>query len=296
MLSYQHVYHAGNHADVLKHITLMSMLKKLTVKSKPMFYLDTHAGSGVYHLNSEQALKNSEANTGIKNLNDSANHLEGLIADYLTVVAPYQQSSQYPGSPMIADELLRDHDTAFACELHPQAFNELQTNSKHSIIKAQNRNGFEALKAMLPPSPNRGMVLIDPPYENAEEYTQVLEQMKVAVKRWPIGSYAIWYPLLSPQRVDYKSGEIVANPKAKLSKLMLASLAELPVKSVLNVYFSPSSPSPKTGMYGSGMCILNPPWQLAEELEELIQQLCSCLSDDANEYCGVSWLKTEAQK
>ncbi len=276
-------------------MTLMCILKKLTIKPKPLFFLDTHAGSGVYQLDSAQAKKNAEADSGINSITSAIKHPSELIADYLGIIAPYQQSKQYPGSPMIADELLRSNDKAFACELHPQAFEELKSNSRHSVIKAQNRNGFEALKAMLPPSPNRGMVLIDPPYESAGEYTQLIEHMELAVKRWPIGTYAIWYPLLSPQRVEHKTGNIVSNPKSKLSHSMLNVLADLPVKSILNVYFSPVGPRSDVGMYGSGMCILNPPWQLAEELKGLVQDLQTHLSSEANEHCGVSWLKTEGE-
>lgn len=303
MLSYQHSFHAGNHADVLKHLTLVAVLERLNIKPKPYFYLDTHAGDGVYALDSAQALQNSEASTGVLSLTQSDAAMLGaskgqhenseLMQTYLNIVNKYAVDQQYPGSPMVANALLRRGDKAFAGELHPQAFEALQLNCHRTGIKPQHRDGFAMLNAMLPPTPNRGAVLVDPPYESMSEYQQVIDAITKAVKRWPIGIYMIWYPLLSPTRVDRKTNEIVSNPKASFSDNMLSQLALLNVKSVLNIQFCSASPSAEVGMYGSGICILNPPWHLDSDLKEILATLRDNLPSDNQQRSKVEWLKTE---
>jgi 23S rRNA (adenine2030-N6)-methyltransferase len=300
VLSYQHSFHAGNHADVLKHLTLVAVLERLNIKTKPFFYLDTHAGEGIYSLESSQALMNAEADSGVvqlsQTLQDSMNEASkssDLIRCYLSIVDKYSEKTQYPGSPMVAASLIRQGDKAFAAELHPQAFEALKQNCRRSGVKAQHRDGFDMLNAMLPPTPNRGAVLIDPPYESKTEYQDVIDELSKAVKRWPIGIYMVWYPLLSATRIDRKSDEIVDNPKATLSEKMLSHLASLNVKSVLNVQFCNEKPSENVGMYGSGMCILNPPWQLEQDLNAIIETLQQSLVKDGNQLSKVQWLKTE---
>jgi 23S rRNA (adenine2030-N6)-methyltransferase len=303
VLSYQHSFHAGNHADVLKHLTLVAVLERLNLKTKPYFFLDTHAGDGIYNLNSEQALQNSEAKTGILQLelnrqldNDETNNDKGnsaLFDSYVKIVNQYIGEQQYPGSPMVASALLRKGDNAFAAELHPQAFELLQRSCRRTGIKAQHRDGYEVLNAVLPPTPNRGAVLIDPPYEQVSEYQQVIDAVTKAIKRWPIGIYMIWYPLLSDTREDRKTNEVVNNPKSALSEKMLSQFSELNVKSVLNIQLCTLKPSQKVGMYGSGMCILNPPWQLDNDLQEILMTLQKILPGDNNKLSKVEWLKTE---
>lgn len=300
MLSYQHSFHAGNHADVLKHLTLVAVLERLNIKAKPYFYLDTHAGEGVYNLKSTQAMMNSEADSGITQLrswlndvSDEVSRSSELIQTYLTIVDSYSQNEQYPGSPLVASALLRRGDKGFAAELHPQAFESLQQNTRRSNIKAQHRDGFDMLNAMLPPNPNRGAVLIDPPYESKSEYQEVVNALSKAVKRWPIGIYMIWYPLLSETRIDRTTNDIVDNPKAALTDKMLEQLSLLNVKSVLNVQFCSEVPSEKVGMYGSGLCILNPPWQLDDDLKAITETLMQSITKDNNNLSKVEWLKTE---
>jgi len=303
VLSYQHSFHAGNHADVLKHLTLVAVLERLNLKTKPYFFLDTHAGDGIYNLNSAQALQNSEAKTGILQLklnrqlgNDENNNVKGnsaLFDSYVNIVNQYIGEQQYPGSPMVASALLRKGDKAFAAELHPQAFEALQRSCRPTGIKAQHRDGYEVLNAVLPPTPNRGAVLIDPPYEQMSEYQQVVDAVTKAIKRWPIGIYMIWYPLLSDTREDRKTNEIVNNPKSALAEKMLFQFSGLKVKSVLNIQLCSQKPSEKVGMYGSGMCILNPPWHLDNDLQEILMTLQKKLPDDNNKLSKVEWLKTE---
>jgi 23S rRNA (adenine2030-N6)-methyltransferase len=306
VLSYQHSFHAGNHADVLKHLVLVAVLERLNLKTKPYFFLDTHAGEGVYNLNSQQALQNAEAKTGVLQLNlgrrlgdvqnTSVKQETVLFDTYVNIVNKYIGDQQYPGSPMVASALLRRGDKAFAAELHPQAFESLQQNCRRAGIIAQHRDGYEILNAVLPPTPNRGAVLIDPPYEKMSEYEQVIDAVANAVKRWPIGIYMIWYPLLSDTREDRKTNEIVSNPKSELSEKMLSQLSGLNVKSVLNIQFCSVKPSEKVGMYGSGMCILNPPWQLDSDLQKIIETLQEKLLGDNNRRSKVEWLKIEKLK
>jgi 23S rRNA (adenine2030-N6)-methyltransferase len=303
VLSYQHSFHAGNHADVLKHLTLVAVLERLNIKAKPYFFLDTHAGDGIYDLNSKQALQNAEAKTGVLKFDFSAQEIEEkdktgesvseLLDTYLNIINKYAADEEYPGSPLVAAALLRKGDNAFAAELHPQAFESLKNNCRRTAIKAQHRDGYEMMNAVLPPTPNRGAVLIDPPYEQASEYDQVADAVFKAVKRWPIGIYMIWYPLLSDTREDRKTGEIVNNPKAALSAKMLSQFSGLDVKSVLNIQFCSVKPSVAVGMYGSGMCIINPPWQLENDLKDILAIIQKQLSGDNNQLSKVEWLKTE---
>ena len=303
MLSYQHSFHAGNHADVLKHLTLVAVLERLNIKAKPYFFLDTHAGDGIYDLNSKQALQNAEAKTGVLKFDLSSQEIEEkdktgesvseLLDTYLNIINKYAADEEYPGSPLVAAALLRKGDNAFAAELHPQAFESLKNNCRRTAIKAQHRDGYEMMNAVLPPTPNRGAVLIDPPYEQASEYDQVADAVFKAVKRWPIGIYMVWYPLLSDTREDRKTGEIVSNPKAALSDKMLSQLSGLDVKSVLNIQFCSVKPSATVGMYGSGMCIINPPWQLENDLKDILAIIQEQLSGDNNQLSKVEWLKTE---
>jgi 23S rRNA (adenine2030-N6)-methyltransferase len=300
VLSYQHSFHAGNHADVLKHLTLVAVLERLNLKEKPYFFLDTHAGDGLYKLNSEQARLNSEADSGIVQLLQAdseksrvSEYTSELIKTYLNIMSKYALEEQYPGSPMVASALIRNGDKAFAAELHPQAFNALQQNCRRSGIKPQHRDGFDMLNAMLPPTPNRGAVLIDPPYESMSEYQLVIDALTKAVKRWPIGIYMIWYPLLSQSRIDRKTEQVVCNAKASLSEKMLNQLSLLNVKSVLNIQFCSEAPSESVGMYGSGVCILNPPWQLDDDLKSILDLLQDTLVGDNNQLSKVEWLKTE---
>jgi 23S rRNA (adenine2030-N6)-methyltransferase len=298
VLSYQHAYHAGNHADVLKHLTLMSVLKKLTIKAKPMFYLDTHAGAGVYQMEDENGALNAEFEQGVLKFQSLlGNSNNEIVKDYLAITSGFTKAKQYPGSPIIADYLLRETDNAHAADLHPQASQDLKKHLRRSKLSAHQRDGYEALNAFMPPKPNRGTVLVDPPYEQASEYAEVYKAITSALSAWPNGCFLIWYPLLSPTRVDRKTKEVAENPKAGLSEEMIAKLGALAAKSVLNIQLCVSQPSPQIGMYGSGMCIINPPWQLEQDLSVVLATLQTVFTGDKDKdtshLCQVNWIKTE---
>jgi 23S rRNA (adenine2030-N6)-methyltransferase len=277
----------------------MSVLKKLTVKAKPMFYLDTHAGAGVYQMEDENGLLNTEFEQGVLKLQSLLVPSDNeTVQDYLAITSGFTEAKQYPGSPIIADQILRETDNAHAADLHPQASQDLKKHLRRSKLSAHQRDGYEALNAFMPPKPNRGAVLVDPPYEQASEYAEVYKAIKQALSSWPNGCFLIWYPLLSPTRVDRKTKEITENPKAGLSEEMIKKLGALTAKSVLNIQFCVSAPSPQIGMYGSGMCIINPPWQIEQDLSDILATLQTVFKgdkdQDASHLCHVNWIKTEA--
>lgn len=278
MLSYRHAFHAGNHADVLKHYVLNLVLDYFNQKAAPYWYIDTHAGAGMYALNGEFAQKNAEFETGISRLLN-AEDLPQTLADYVALTQQHNQNNRlalYPGSPKIADSLIRATDKMRLFELHPNDYTLLLQNFTNengkldSKVKITQQDGFAGLKACLPPPTKRAAVLIDPPYELKEDYQRVVDCIQDSLKRFATGTYMIWYPLLQrPEPVQ-----------------MLADLAKLNLKNWLNIQLIVQSPSPKGfGMHGSGMFIVNPPYVLPLLLNESMPILTDLLSlDDTAHY------------
>ena len=198
-MNYRHAFHAGNHADVLKHVVLLALLEALERKATPYFVLDTHAGRGRYLLQSEQASKTGEAQTGIFRL-FVLHGLPALLQRYLKRIQadnPVGALIAYPGSPLITAQFLRADDRLVACELQPEEAHALTTLFDHDRrVTVRQSDGYAAIKAMLPPKERRGLVLIDPPYEaQDEEFAVILAALKEGLARWPTGIYAIWYPI-----------------------------------------------------------------------------------------------------
>ena len=270
MLSYRHAFHAGNHADVLKHFIEVQLLRYLAQKDKPFWYIDTHAGAGCYALDSGYATQNAEYESGIARLWDR-DDLPAPLADYVALVKrinPDGQMKLYPGSPLVAQELLRDGDKMRLFELHPSDSEILQENfaGYGSQVLMQTADGFGALKALLPPPPRRALVLIDPPYEDKQDYQRVVSALGEGLKRFSSGVYAVWYPQL--QRSD--------------ARQLPEQLKKLPVKSWLNVALSVQGLSEEGfGMHGSGMFVLNPPWNLHGVLTDVMPYLVKHLGQDA---------------
>jgi 23S rRNA (adenine2030-N6)-methyltransferase len=270
MLSYRHAFHAGNHADVLKHFIEVQLLRYLAQKDKPFWYIDTHAGAGCYALDSGYATQNAEYESGIVRLWDR-DDLPAPLADYVALVKrinPDGQMKLYPGSPLVAQELLRDGDKMRLFELHPSDSELLQQNfaGYGSQVLMQTADGFGALKALLPPPPRRALVLIDPPYEDKQDYQRVVSALGEGLKRFSSGVYAVWYPQL--QRSD--------------ARQLPEQLKKLPVKSWLNVALSVQGLSEEGfGMHGSGMFVLNPPWNLYGVLTDVMPYLVKHLGQDA---------------
>lgn len=269
MLSYRHAFHAGNHADVLKHFILVQLLRYFNLKDKPYWFVDTHAGAGCYELDSKHATKNSEFADGIARLWNCPD-LPAEIADYLDQVRGTNGDGKlrlYPGSPLIALQLLRPDDRLRLFELHGSDYRLLCENfgpaGKRAAIKQS--DGFAEIKSVLPPPPRRALVLIDPSYEDKRDYLRVIATLKEALSRFPSGTYAIWYPQL--QRGD-----------ARQLPLKLKKLAPEWLDVSLTVH-APQADG--FGMHGSGLFIVNPPWTLAETLKKSMPMLAPLLAQDS---------------
>lgn len=284
MLSYRHAFHAGNHADVLKHMVTIQLMRYLGQKDTPYMVVDTHAGGGVYALDGNFASKNAEYETGIAPLWDRTDLPEAL-ADYVQLVKDLNPSGKmryYPGSPYCANQVMREQDRLRLFELHPTEIKVLADNfrkldahaaeqgkrpvARGKRVLIERGDGFLALKALLPPPSRRALVLIDPPYEDKRDYQKVKEVLQDALVRFPTGTYAVWYPVL--QRIE--------------SKQFSDRLKRLGAKSWINVTLSISSPSPDGfGLHTSGMFILNPPWTLLATLKEVMPYLVKVLGRDS---------------
>ena len=288
MLSYRHSFHAGNHGDVLKHICQLLLLNKLKSKDKGFVYMDTHSGAGIYKLDSEQANKTNEYQQGIARLVAHQGHDPAILA-YQALCADYLAQDRYPGSPEIARKLMRDQDKLALMELHNDEIHNLKRNmltgnQRDSNIGVHHRDGYEGLIAMTPPNPARGMVLIDPSYEVASEYQQVVDTVVKAHKRWAGGIYAIWYPLLA-KREDSQYG----GTKAGLSENMLATLAKQDFKNLLQIELCVDAEQ-QGGMYGTGMAIINAPWQLDEQIAGCLEELTPLLARTEQAHYSLNWL------
>ncbi|MDO2950209.1 23S rRNA (adenine(2030)-N(6))-methyltransferase RlmJ [Aeromonas simiae] len=284
MLSYRHAFHAGNHADVLKHAVQALILESLKKKEKPFIVLDTHAGGGLYDLRGEWAQKKAEFADGIGRLWDEQARW-GSIEPYLAIVRAMNDDgtlTYYPGSPELSRRLTRTQDKVVLMELHNNEVESLRGNMQgDERVTVHHRDGFEGLVALLPPTPRRGLVLVDPPYELKEDYFRVVETLKKAQKRWATGIYAIWYPILGRE--------------ADRSRDMLSAIAKAGLGDVLVAELEVAGQTPDWGMNGSGMVIVSPPWQLDEQIDTFLKPLCAKLAQGPGAQYRVEWLsKVEA--
>lgn len=269
MLSYRHAFHAGNHADVLKHMVLVELIGHLRQKDKPFWYIDTHAGAGMYALDTPTALKTAEFRDGIGRLWIQDN-LPAPVQAYVDQVRQLNRSGKllrYPGSPQIALQLLRPADRLHLFDLHSTDSRLLQKEyAGDRRIRALAGDGFAGMKALLPPQPRRALVLIDPSYEDRQDYRQVVDALDDALRRFATGVYMVWYPLLSKR-------EAVRLPGA---------LAALRDRDWLQVEVQVKAPSEDgVGMHGSGLFVFNPPWTLPAMLEATLPALVRLLGQDA---------------
>ncbi|MCV2403381.1 23S rRNA (adenine(2030)-N(6))-methyltransferase RlmJ [Marinomonas sp. C2222] len=280
MLSYRHIYHAGNHADILKHLVVSQICRHLIKKEAPFFYLDTHAGIGQYPLDSEQAQKNKEFQSGIAKLLSEDNLPESIEAllDIVREMNPNGQLEVYPGSPKIVDYYVRQKDKLHLCELHPNDFPTLAAlfpnKRKANVVKD---NGFAAVKAMLPPPQKRGFVLMDPPYEVKKDYQYVVQALQEGQQRFPQGTYAIWYPVLNRRQADN----------------LLKSVKSTGIRNVLLLELCIRNTEKERGMSGSGMIIVNPPWTLEKEAKEFLPFLQDTLAEDNDAGYQITWITPE---
>ena len=269
MLSYRHAFHAGNHADVLKHLILVQIARYMGEKPAPFWIIDTHAGAGRYALESEHARKLGEWREGIGRLWDT-DGLPPAAVDYVEQVKmlnPDGQLRHYPGSPWLARQLLRDGDRLRLYELHSTDSQLLQECFKGAgrQVTITAGDGFAGLKAILPPPPRRALVLIDPSYETRDDYTAVVKGLQEALKRFATGTYALWYPMLHKLE----------------SRQLPARLKALGAASWLHVTLEVRAPARDGfGMHGSGMFVINPPWTLEKTLHETLPAIVARLAQD----------------
>jgi len=283
-MNYRHAFHAGNFADVLKHVVLIMLIEYLKKKPAPFFYLDTHAGRGLYDLSDAQAQRSGEYKGGIGRLLDvRAASLPAEVAAYVNVVREsagkgHSAITAYPGSPIIVAALRRPTDRLVLMETLPKEASALTAAlGRQRLVSVLESDGYAALKAQLPPRENRGLVLIDPPYESDLEFDRVLAGLEVGHERWPTGTYYVWYPLTD------RAGPLRFRHNLERSG----------IRRVLDVTLSVLPADAQVGMSGAGLVIINPPWLLDERLQELLPQLHRLLSPDGLGGTSVDWLVPE---
>ena len=290
-MNYRHAYHAGNHADVLKHVVLFALVEALKEKSTPFAFIDTHAGSGCYALDSREASKTAEYKDGIGRLlfpdlhatTPASSSLPPLLRRWLDSILALPGNegglNLYPGSPLQVAQAMREGDSAQLCELHADEATRLRGLFHHDPrIHVHHRDGYVALKAMLPPKEKRGLVLIDPPYEAQEaEYKQLEKTLKESLQRWPTGIYAVWYPIKLRSQVQP----------------FLRGLQRIGARRVLRAEVLLQPDDSPLRLNGSGMVILNAPWQLDEALREPFRAMARLLSRSQPAISKLDWLLQE---
>jgi 23S rRNA (adenine2030-N6)-methyltransferase len=293
MFSYRHGYHAGNHADVLKHTVLIAILKHLAAKDTPFTVVDTHAGAGLYRLDSDQADVSGEARDGIVKLYQAAGrmgtapaameNIAPILADYLDLVGSFNRPGElkvYPGSPFVAESLMRPEarDKLWLFELHPTDTRALAAHVAQAkagrMIGQKREDGFEGLKALLPPPSRRGLVLVDPSYEIKNDYAKVSACLQDALKRFATGTYMVWYPVIPrpeahelPRRL-----KTLANQAGKHWLHATLAIGQAPAAPVV-----PGQPKARPGLTASGVFVVNPPHTLKPALQEALPQMLAAL-------------------
>ena len=283
-MNYRHAYHAGNFADVVKHALLCRVLVHLREKPAAFRIIDTHAGAGRYDLAGLEAGKTQEWRDGIDRLwrAELAPPIRALLAPYLDAVAALNRDgglTTYPGSPVLAKALLRRQDRLIACELEPQGAAALQGElAGDARVKAVAIDGWTALTAYVPPVERRGLVLIDPPFEQPSEFARLAQGLAAAHRKWPTGIYLLWYPIKD-------QAEVAAFAK---------SLARLGIAKMLRMELHLPTASADTGLRGSGLIAVNPPWTLHDELKVLLPALATVMSRGPAGAGTLDWLTGES--
>jgi 23S rRNA (adenine2030-N6)-methyltransferase len=261
MLGYRHGFHAGNFADVLKHLVLANSLAYLTRKSRPLLYIDTHAGAGRYHLLGEMAQKTGEAEAGILHLDfarltdELTTELKPSIGVFERLIKSYLASQQYPGSPAIAAQMLRQQDRLALFELHPADFADLSDEfAMDSRVACNQSDGFHSAKSLLPAREKKAIVLIDPSYEIKDDYQMVVDYLVTAWRRAATGHFLLWYPII--QRAT--------------TERMIQNISKSGVRDLWRFELGIADDSVEYGMTGCGMLAINPPWILPQQLQQLL--------------------------
>lgn len=281
-MNYRHIFHAGNFADVLKHAVLTRVLLHLNAKPAPYRVIDTHAGTGLYALTSEAARRSPEWKDGIGRLLSSSlpPEVAALLAPYLAAVTPLMQAAEpaYPGSPLIAQAVARTQDRLSFIEKHPVDSVALKAHTAGDRrVKALTLDGWTALKAQLPPPEKRGVVLIDPPFEEPGEFARMVEALAGAHRKWSTGTFLLWYPV--------KRGSGVED--------FITALEASGIRKILRLELSVDRLTDAGPLSGTGMIIVNPPWTLEKEARALLPFLARRLARGPEAASTVDWITGE---
>ena len=267
-MNYRHAFHAGGFADVIKHIVLVRILTHLHEKQASFRVIDSHAGAGVYDLTSEEARRGGEWLTGIARIMQSrfSETTAPLLEPYLDIVRafnPQRDLQTYPGSPLIARALLRPQDRLVACEVEPKARKRLiDALRRDTQARVVDLDGWVALPAFVPPKERRGLVLIDPSFEQKDEFERLADGFAQAFAKWPTGSYLLWYPVKSRRATDSLAKHVAAQVTAASSP-----------GTCLRLEFSVAPQQAGSRLTSAGLLIVNPPWRLAAELKAILPEL-----------------------
>jgi 23S rRNA (adenine2030-N6)-methyltransferase len=276
-MNYRHAYHAGNHTEVFKHAVLVILLEHLAQKTQPFMVLDTHAGIGLYDLDSEQAQRTGEKVDGVEKIYEVGIPSCPRYFDIIKSINP-GKLRHYPGSPEISRQMLRPTDRLIACELHPDDFLELE-NRYHfdQRITVQNRSGYDAVNALLPPLERRGLVFVDPPFEQKDEVQSMISALKKGLGKWSTGIFCLWYPIKDSKIGDALSDAVVSAqyPKA------------------LRIEFLPFRKD-GVNLAGSGIIICNTPWKMDEKATLLCRDIASKLGHGRGTW-SIKWLTEERE-
>ena len=285
-MNYRHHFHAGNFADVMKHVLLLQLLSRLNTKDKPYRYIDTHGGAGKYDLSTAEAQKSGEFLNGIHRLvklDDSIkrNAPEG-VKQYLKVVEDMRAGSgkgAYPGSPWFALEGMRDIDKATIFEMQRDVFQQLYYNIRDKRAGLHERNAYEGLLGVIPPKEKRGLVMIDPPYEvERKDFPQLVELMVAAYKKWPTGVFAVWYPIKDRAMIERFEKKMI---KTGIRRQLVCEICVWPDDTPV-------------GLNGCGLLVINPPWKFSQDADEALQWLFPHLRmQDTGGHAAVRWLVGE---
>jgi 23S rRNA (adenine2030-N6)-methyltransferase len=283
-MNYRHAFHAGNFADVFKHALLARLLLYLTRKEAPFRVVDTHAGEGAYDLAADEAERTGEWRSGVGRLADlsgAAARLRDLLAPYLDIVGPLDAEGRpalYPGSPLIATHFLRAQDRAVFCELRPDAFEALQARfARDKRVKTIHLDGYVGLAAFVPPKERRGLVLIDPPFEQRDETERMLKTFLEAHRKWPTGIYALWRPIKDEAE----------------QRWLLGALRASGVKKILRLDLSVGGADEDQKLRRTGLVVVNPPFTFEEEARELSAFLAQRLAQGPGGGVEIEWLSGE---
>lgn len=282
-MNYRHGYHAGNFADVMKHAVLVRIMMHLRDKATPFRVIETHAGAGLYDLTGAEATKTGEWREGIARLRSAAlpSAVATLFAPYLDTVAAHNPDSRgdlraYPGSPLLIQSWLRPVDRAVLCEMQPEAAATLAGHLRRdNRIKAVQLDGWTALNAFLPPPERRGLVVIDPPYEAADEFAHLAAALVKARRKWETGVFMAWYPIKDRKGPSLLMKQVLA---AKIPKILVAEIARDGAATASPRTKEPGANASSRALTGSGLLIINPPWQLDNDLAAMLSTLCGTLS------------------